>query len=76
MNLNFLVIREKAVSLFKDLKLKAEEGSRVNVEDLEFKASHGWFERFKAQDRHPIDVHFFIYYKKDLLTEINLNFDE
>jgi len=55
MNLNFLVIQEKAVSLFKDLKLKAEEGGRVNVEDLELKANHGWFERFKTQDQHTSD---------------------
>jgi hypothetical protein len=46
MNLSFLIIQEKALSLFKDLKLRAEEESIANSEELEFKASRGWFEKF------------------------------
>jgi hypothetical protein len=46
MNLIFLIIQEKAVSLFEDLKQKAQEEGTANAQDLEFKASHGWFERF------------------------------
>jgi hypothetical protein len=49
MNLSFLIIKEKAVLLFEDLKVKAQKGSIANVEDLEFKASHGWLERFKTR---------------------------
>jgi hypothetical protein len=33
--------------MFKDLKLKVEEESIANSDDLDFKASHGWFETFK-----------------------------
>jgi hypothetical protein len=50
MNLSFLIIQDKAVSLFKDLKLnlKAQEEGVANAEDLEFKASYGSLERFKT----------------------------
>jgi hypothetical protein len=49
MNLSFLIIQEKAMSLFKDLKLKAQEEGLANIcLDLELKANHGWFERFKT----------------------------
>jgi hypothetical protein len=44
MNLSFVIIQGKAMYLFKNLKLRAEEGV-AHVEDLEFKASHGWCER-------------------------------
>jgi hypothetical protein len=47
--LPFNVIQEKALSLFSDLKRKAEdEGNPVSA-DFDFKASHGWFERFKKR---------------------------
>jgi hypothetical protein len=37
------------MSLFKDLKLKAQEEGLANIcLDLELKANHGWFERFKT----------------------------
>jgi hypothetical protein len=48
MNLSFLVIQEKPMSLLEDLKLKAQELGITNAEDLAFKASHGWFEKFKT----------------------------
>jgi hypothetical protein len=47
MNLSFLVIQAKVMSLFEDLKLQAQEGI-ASAEDLEFKAIHSWFERFKT----------------------------
>jgi hypothetical protein len=41
------VIQEKALSFFNNLKRKADhEGNPISA-DLYFKASHGWFERFK-----------------------------
>lgn len=47
--LPFSVIQDKALSLFSDLKRKAEdEGNPVSA-DFDFKASHGWFERFKKR---------------------------
>jgi hypothetical protein len=47
--LPFNVIQDKALSLFSDLKRKAEdEGNPVSA-DFDFKASHGWFERFKKR---------------------------
>jgi hypothetical protein len=47
--LPFTVIQDKALSLFSDLKRKAEdEGNPVSA-DFDFKASHGWFERFKKR---------------------------
>jgi hypothetical protein len=48
MYLSFLNIQEKAMSLFKDLKLKAQEDGIPNADDLEFQASHDWFETFKT----------------------------
>jgi hypothetical protein len=47
--LPFNMIQEQALSLFSDLKRKAEdEGNPISV-DFDFKASHGWFERFKKR---------------------------
>jgi hypothetical protein len=37
------------MSLFEDLKPKAQEEDAANVKDLQFKASHVWFDRFKAR---------------------------
>jgi hypothetical protein len=47
--LPFNVIQDKALSLFSDLKRKAEDGGNPVSADFEFKASHGWFERFKKR---------------------------
>jgi hypothetical protein len=47
-NLSFVIIQEKALSLFKDLKLRAEEEGVADVQNPEFKASHGWCERLKT----------------------------
>lgn len=47
--LPFSVIQDRALSLFSDLKRKAkDEGNPVSA-DFYFKASHGWFERFKKR---------------------------
>lgn len=45
--LSFSIIQEQALALFDDLKKEAEEEGTLNSKEAEFKASHGWFERFK-----------------------------
>jgi transposase-like protein len=53
MPLSFMLIQEKALSLFKDLKAKHGE----SVAGDTFNASHGWFNRFKARAKlHNIKV--------------------
>jgi hypothetical protein len=47
--LPFNVIQEKALSLFSDLKRKAEDEGNPISADSDFEASHGWFERFKKR---------------------------
>jgi hypothetical protein len=57
MNFSFPITQEKAMSLYKDLKLKAQEEGIAEVEDYEFKASHGEFERFKTcADLHSLRI--------------------
>jgi hypothetical protein len=41
MNLGFVIIQEKAIYLFKDLKLRAEEEGVAHVEDLDPDPCHG-----------------------------------
>ncbi|XP_074850130.1 uncharacterized protein KIAA1958-like [Carettochelys insculpta] len=41
----------KALSLFEDLKKKAEEEKQVGAAKVMFKANHGWFERFQSMDQ-------------------------
>ncbi|XP_048867189.1 tigger transposable element-derived protein 1-like isoform X1 [Brienomyrus brachyistius] len=45
--LSTMLIQQKAMSLFEDLRKKAVEEGDSDAKDLSFKASHGWFERFK-----------------------------
>lgn len=45
--LSTMLIQQKAVWFFEDLKKKAVEKGDSDEKDLSFKASHGWFERFK-----------------------------
>ncbi|KFM76465.1 Tigger transposable element-derived protein 1, partial [Stegodyphus mimosarum] len=47
--LSFTVVREKALSLFAKLKKEAEEEGDEEAKQISFKASHGWFERFKKR---------------------------
>jgi hypothetical protein len=48
---------QKALSLFSDLKRKAEDEGNPISADFDFKASHGWYERFKKHaNLHSIKV--------------------
>lgn len=49
MALNFHVIREKALSLFERLKAQAIEEGDETAKTVNFKGSHGWFDRFKKR---------------------------
>jgi hypothetical protein len=44
--LSFIIIQRKALSLYEDLKKQFKEGNK-SAKELEFKGSHGWFEKFK-----------------------------
>ena len=44
--LSYLLIKEKSVVLFNKLKQKALEDGDETVTKVEFKGSHGWFDRF------------------------------
>ncbi|ROT86069.1 putative tigger transposable element-derived protein 1-like isoform X9 [Penaeus vannamei] len=51
--LSLMLIQEKALSLFEDLKTKYGE----EAADVTFTASHGWFNRFKARyNLHNVEV--------------------
>ncbi|XP_060124428.1 tigger transposable element-derived protein 1-like isoform X1 [Zootoca vivipara] len=47
--LSFLLIQEKALSLFEDLKRRKAEKGDASAEGMGFKASKGWFDRFKRR---------------------------
>nr|XP_028576556.1 tigger transposable element-derived protein 1-like isoform X1 [Podarcis muralis] len=47
--LSFLLIQEKALSLFEDLKRKKAEKGDASAVGMGFKASKGWFDRFKRR---------------------------
>ena len=44
--LSYLVLKEKSVDLFNKLKQKALDEGDESVKKVEFKGSHGWFDRF------------------------------
>ncbi|XP_062887428.1 general transcription factor II-I-like isoform X3 [Mobula hypostoma] len=44
--LSYLILKEKSVSLFNKLKQKALDDGDESVAKVEFKGSHGWFDRF------------------------------
>ncbi|XP_059839905.1 tigger transposable element-derived protein 1-like [Hypanus sabinus] len=44
--LSYLTLKEKSVSLFNKLKQKALDDGDESVAKVEFKGSHGWFDRF------------------------------
>jgi hypothetical protein len=46
-NLNFLIICEREISLFEDLKEKVGQERAAGIKDLEFEISQGWSEWFK-----------------------------
>lgn len=48
-SLNFLLIKDKAIETFNVLKAQAIKEGDHKAKDVDFKGSHGWFDRFRKR---------------------------